>query len=329
MPEECQAHFDSVVIGEGEPVWERLCRDAAAGDLQPVYQAEAPADLALLPEPRVDLYLNAEDQDFAPDDYPLQTSRGCPFTCDACVLPEYLGRKIRHFPEEYILGTLRRFAAAGKRCSLTEDTALMFASGARRRFRKLLETVVLKRETENIRLSYLGTSMPLLLNLDRDIFDLVHQAGVKRFYLVGGFDPITRSAFGQGEPESIENATTCVKICQDFGIEPYLSFLIGNEDDDQGTFDRMLEFANGVKLNIAEFAIATPYPGTPMWRKMIAEDRIIDRSWKHYNDSNVVFRPAKMSAERLQQGYLYLWREFYGTRQHLRRADRELNTVQF
>ncbi|HUU02457.1 MAG TPA: radical SAM protein [Myxococcota bacterium] len=329
MPAECSSHFDSLVIGEGEPVWERLCRDALAGELRPVYQAETPVDLAALPLPRVDLYLDAEDESFAPDDYPLQTSRGCPFACDTCVLPKYMGKKIRHFPEEYVLGTLKRFTAAGKRCSLTEDTALIFASGARRRFRKLLDTVVSRREAENIRFSYLGTSIPLLLNVEDDIFDQIRRAGVSRFYLVGGFDPITRRAFGQGDTEAIAKAATCVKRCQDHGIEPYLSFLVGNEDDDDGTFDRMLRFADDAKLNIAEFAVATPYPGTPMWSKMIAEERIIDHSWKHYNDSNVVFRPAKMTAERLQQGYLYLWREFYGTRQHLRQADRELNTVQF
>lgn len=329
MPAECADHFDAVVIGEGEPVWPSVCRDAAAGALKPVYQAEAPADLAALPRPRVELYLDAEDDKFAPDDYPLQTSRGCPFACDACVLPEYLGRKIRHFPEEYILGTLMRFAEAGKRCSLTEDTALIFASGARRRFRKLLDTIAQRRATDNIRLSYLGTSMPLLLNIDPQIFDELRRAGVSRFYLVGGFDPITREAFGQGDTQATARARDCVTRCQDHGIEPYVSFLVGNEDDDEGTFDRMLHFADDTKLNIAEFAVATPYPGTPMWRKMIAEDRIIDRCWKHYNDSNVVFRPAKMSVERLQQGYLDLWRGFYDTRQHLRQADRELNTVQF
>lgn len=329
MPEEVAGRVDALVIGEGEPVWEQVCSDAAAGRLQPRYQAKAPAVLESLPPPRVELYLQAEDDAFAPDDYPLQVSRGCPFHCDACAVPLCMGNRIRHFPDETILTILRRFAEAGKRCCLTEDTSFIFVSGARRRFRKLLRLIAERREHENVQFSYVGTSMPMLLNVEDEVFDEVRASGIGRFYLVGGFDPITRGAFGPGDPDMLDKATTCVRRCQDHGVEPYLSFLVGNEEDDEGTFDRMLSFAQKVELNIAEFAVATPYPSTPMWKRMQAEERLLGRPWKEFNDANVVFRPARMSPERLQEGYLYLWREFYRPRQHLREADVALRTIQF
>jgi radical SAM superfamily enzyme YgiQ (UPF0313 family) len=328
MPDEAAKHFDSVVVGEGEPVWALVCSDAAGGKLKSRYQS-GPADLSNLPPPRVDLYLDAEDENFAPDDYPLQTSRGCPFACDACVLPRCMGSKIRHFPEEYVWTTLRRFAKAGKRCCLTEDTSFIFVSGARRRFRKLLKQIGERRDSESVQFSYVGSSMPMLLNIEDEVFDEIRESGIQRFYLVGGFDDITRGAFGPGDPEMLEKAHLCVRRCQEHGVEPYVSFLVGNEDDDEGTFDRMLEFAERLKLQIAEFAVATPYPGTPMWEKMLTEDRLLDRTWRLYNDANVVFRPKNMSPERLQDGYLYLWREFYRPRQHLKEADVTLNTIQF
>ena len=329
MPEEAAPHADAVVVGEGETIWPQLIADARAGTLKARYQADEPADLAKLPRPLVELYLDAEDENFQPDDYPLQISRGCPFNCDSCVIPCVMGRKIRFFPEETVWETLKAFAARGKRCCLTEDTSLMFLSGARRRFRKLLRRIAEHRDSEGIALSYIGTSMPLLLNLEDEIFEEIRAAGIERFYLVGGFDPITRAAFGPGDAKATEQAERCVKRCQDAGVEPYVSFLVGNEEDDEGTFDRMLEFSNRVKLQIAEFAVATPYPGTPMWDKMIAEDRIIDRTWRRYNDTTVVFQPRNMSPERLQQGYLDLWRLFYESRQELKMADRSLCTIQF
>ena len=95
MPDEVAKHFDAVVIGEGEQVWPTVCKDAAQGLLKPTYQASGPAPLDQLPPPKVDLYLDAEDESFSPDDYPLQMSRGCPFACDACVLPCIMGKKIR------------------------------------------------------------------------------------------------------------------------------------------------------------------------------------------------------------------------------------------
>ncbi|MDP6946608.1 MAG: DUF4070 domain-containing protein, partial [Myxococcota bacterium] len=115
----------------------------------------------------------------------------------------------------------------------------------------------------------------------------------------------------------------------DAGIEPYTSFLLGGDQDDEGTVDRMLAFAAEAGIRKAEFAIATPYPGTPQWHQLLAEDRLLHRDWSRYNDANVVFRPARMTPDQLQEGYLRLWREFYADKQHFIRADHVERTIQF
>ena len=286
------------------------------------------ADLATIKPPAVDLYLKAERDGYRPDDYPLQVSRGCPLNCDACVLPIYLGKKSRFFPTESLVATMKAYAAAGKLLSLTEDTS--FFPGARKSFRAFLETVLgLQKEGHNVRISYIGISMPMILNLDPTIVAQLQATKMDRFYLVGGFDPITRDAFGKGDAVALDKATRAIKRCQDAGIDPYVSFLAGNPDDDEGTFDRMLEFARATKIDLAEFAVSTPYPNTPMWHRYVKEDRIFDRQWKHYNDANVVFRPHKMTAERLSEGYLYLWKEFYKGRKELTARDHTRKTIQF
>jgi radical SAM superfamily enzyme YgiQ (UPF0313 family) len=330
MPEETAPHCDALVVGEGEPVWPGLLADAQAGVLKPRYQAAAPADLEDLPPPRVELYLDAETPSFSPDDYPLQTSRGCPFSCQACAVPLSMGRKLRFFPPATVWATLETFAARGKMCSLTEDTSFMFVSGARRRFRTLLRELAQRREQGNpARLSYIGTSMPLLLNVEQEVLDEVRRAGIGRFYLVCGFDPVTQQAFGKGDPAALAKAEECIRRCRDAGVEPYTSLLAGNDEDDPGVFDRILQFAARTRLALAEFVVATPYPGTPFWRQLVGQDRILDRTWKHYNDANVVFRPAQMSPEQLLEGYLRMWREFYRDKQDLAQADPARKTIQF
>ncbi len=329
MPHEVMPYCHSVVIGEGELVWPRLCEDFLHGSLKNLYQADGCADLDKLPPPRVDLYLDAEASGVVHDDYPLQISRGCPFTCSACVVPATMGKKLRFFPRKTVWRTLESYAAKGKLCSLTEDTSFMFVSGARRRFRSFLKELSERRGTIGSRLSYVGASMPLLLNLEKEVFNEVRSAGIDRFYLVGGFDPVTRGAFGEGDPGAMTKAEECIAKCQDAGVDPYTSFLVGNDEDDEGTFDRILEFCLRCNIRIAEFAIATPYPGTPRWKELVAQDRVFDRTWKHYNDANVVFRPAKMSPEQLLEGYLRLWREFYAQRKEHDRTDREKWTIQF
>jgi radical SAM superfamily enzyme YgiQ (UPF0313 family) len=326
MPSEVAPHVDAVVVGEGEAVWPRLLEDARAGSLAPRYEGGG-ADLATLPLPRVDLYLDKESDAYRPDDYPLQISRGCPMTCVACALPTSMGRRLRSFSVEHALGQIDQLAARGKLGSLTEDTSLLPGSVAQRKFGELLDALAARGGPA--RVSYLGTSMPMVLTTPESMLRRMRAAGIDMFYLVGGFDPITTRAFTGRDPGAKQRALDAVKRSLDHGIEPYTSFLVGNDDDDDGTFDRMLAFADEAGIRKAEFAIMTPYPGTPSWHRLVREERILHRDWSRYNDANVVFQPLQMTPERLLEGYLYLWREFYRSRQGLRALEREARTIQF
>ena len=328
MPDVAAEHADAVVVGEGEGVWPKLLADLRAGTLLRRYDGlEAPVDPSTLPMPRVDLYIDKENDKYKPDDYPLQISRGCPLNCFACVLPTSMGKKLRHFGTEHALGQIDQLRAKGKLGSLTEDTSLFFGSGTQRRFGQLLDAITERQGPAPI--SYLGTSMPMIHTTSGEFLDRMRNAGITMFYLVGGFDPFTMKAFTGKHPEARQKALDSVKKSFDHGIEPYTSFLVGNDDDDEGTFDRMLEFADEAGIRKAEFAIMTPYPGTAVWHRLVAEDRILHKSWDRFNDANVVFKPAQMSPERLQEGYLYLWKEFYKSRQGLKELGREERTIQF
>ena len=327
VPDQAAGHADAIVLGEGEGVWPEILRDAAAGELKPRYVEHEPFDLAKLPPPRIDLYMEKEGRDFAPDDYPVQVSRGCPLSCIACAIPATAGRSMRHIPLEHVLAQIDRLAEHGKLGSLTEDTSFFFGSGAQRRFGELLDALA-RRETP-ASISYVGISMPMILATPESLFRRMRAAGIRMFYLVGGFDPVTQGAFTGKDPRAEARARASVRKAMDLGIEPYTSFLVGNDDDDEGTFDRMLSFADATGIRKAEFAILTPYPGTPIWTRFLEEGRILSFDWSRYNDANVVFRPKKMSPERLLEGYLYLWREFYRSRLSLAELGREERTIQF
>lgn len=329
MPDEAQKHFDAVVEGEGEGVWLEVLEDARNGALKPRYKATEPYDPAKLPPPRIDLYVNNESPHLKPDDYPLQLSRGCPLSCDACVIPGTLGRGLRVIPRDTVAQALKNLAKFGKRAALTEDTSFFFFNGARRHFRDFLTVLREDPRPSYDKISYVGISAPMVLSLDPSLLKELIEAGVDRFYLVGGFDPITRAAFGQGDPKALDKAERTIARCKEFGIDPYVSFLVGNDTDDEGVFDRMLAFCQKTELDKCEFAVFTPYPGTPAWHKLQKEERILDRTWKRYNDANVVFQPKQMSPERLQRGYIELWRDFYRGRDELRARDHHARTIQF
>ncbi|MBY0231405.1 MAG: hypothetical protein K2W96_19140, partial [Gemmataceae bacterium] len=75
-PDDAAPHFDSVVVGEGEPVWPDVLRDAEAGALaKPGSSGQAPACTGLVPHPGSAQYR------------PTKQRRGsCPSACGAASL---------------------------------------------------------------------------------------------------------------------------------------------------------------------------------------------------------------------------------------------------
>jgi hypothetical protein len=65
--------------------------------------------------------------------------------------------------------------------------------------------------------------------------------------------------------------------------------------------------------------ILTPYPGTALYKQLLAENRIIDFRPDKYNISNVVFQPKKMTAKELKNGYLWIYKEFYSLKNIIKR----------
>ena len=309
-PDEAGAHCDAVVIGEGEAVWPEVLRDAAAGALQPRYRAGASVSLTELPLPRVDLYVAKENDVYRPDDYPVQLSRGCMLTCSACAIPASMGRRVRCYDGDHARGQIAQLERYGKLASLTEDTSFFPGSPQQRAFSDLLDFAI-ERGVE-VGVSYVGISMPMVLAQAPQFFARLRKGGIRMFYLVGGFDPITRGAFTGKDPKNRRRALDALRRCHD-----------------EGTFDRMLELADEARLAKAEFALRTPYPGTPDFEALSREGRLLHTDWSRYNDANVVFQPARMSPERLLQGYLDLWRGFYRSRRSLATLDHRERTIQF
>lgn len=310
LPDVVAPHVDAIVVGEGEGAWPQLLADFERGALQPRYDV-APLPPCTLPVPRTDLYFDNEAPHLRPDDYPLQLSRGCPLSCHACALPHVMGPQLRAFTLEHVLAQLALMEAHGKRACLTEDTSWLPGAG-RRVLEALLDVLIERGASASV--SYIGTSFPMIRITPPALLEKAKRAGIDMYYLVTGFDPISMKAFTGKHPDALRRAEEAIAKAFDAGIEPYASFLFGNDQDDLGTVDRVLAFCAKTKIRKAEFAIATPYPGTPQWHQLVAEDRILTRDWRLYNDANPVFRAAQLTPDQVTDGYLRLWRDFYADR---------------
>jgi hypothetical protein len=192
--------------------------------------------------------------------------------------------------------------------SLAEDTSTF---PARRVFEHYVETLS-QTATSGPSISYAGASPTQARVARAEYYASLRNHDAMSIYMVFGFDQDSRHAFqAETDDKAWQNCLDAVARVYDEGLEVYASLLVGHDEEDEGVFDKVLEFAQKAKLNTAEFVILTPYPGTPLWRKLTAEDRLLTRDFSQYNDANPTYRPKGYTADQLRAGYLYMWHAFY------------------
>jgi radical SAM superfamily enzyme YgiQ (UPF0313 family) len=89
-------------------------------------------------------------------------------------------------------------------------------------------------------------------------------------------------------------------------------FVFGVDHDTPDVFLETARFIVETKIDLPRLAILTPFPRTPLFQRLKAEDRILTEDWGLYDGQHVVFQPANMSVEQLYEGNEMAWKYVYG-----------------
>ena len=116
-------------------------------------------------------------------------------------------------------------------------------------------------------------------------------------------------------------------MLHDNGIQVNGSFVLGFDHDRADVFDRTMEWVETNRLECATFHIMTPYPGTPLFRQMEVEGRLLHKDWSRYDTAHVVFRPKHMTVAELEAGYARCYRQIFSHRSIWRRRPRDASSV--
>lgn len=98
--------------------------------------------------------------------------------------------------------------------------------------------------------------------------------------------------------------------------------MFGFDDDDESVFERSVESARKARLTMAMFAMLAPYPGTPLYDRLSREGRLSSPRWWLEAEHDALFPayvPRRMTRERLREGWIQAWRDFYGLGSIIRR----------
>jgi len=118
-----------------------------------------------------------------------------------------------------------------------------------------------------------------------------------------------------------------VRMLHDCGIQVNGSFVLGFDHDGKDVFRRTAEWIEENRLECATFHILTPYPATPLFRRMEAEGRILHRDWTLYDTGHAVFRPQHMTAEELEHGYAWIYQRLFSHTSIWRRRPEQWQAV--
>ncbi len=295
LPDDALQHCDSVLIGEAEDIWPQVLEDWHKGRLRKIYQHEdGYPSLENRPAPDWGLY---EGKRYLPVHF-IETTRGCPHNCEFCSVTNSFGGKFRNRPVDEVEREIQSLKPFDGRFAL--KNVVFFVDDniiSNRRHAKELLTRI-----RPYNLKWLGQASVNIAK-DDELLSLCQKSGCMG--LLVGFETLSSdnlSTMGKrfNKPE---NYIDVVRKLHDYGIGVFGSFVFGFDHDDEGVFDRTLDFIVKAKLDVCYFSILTPYPGTRLYEQMLKEDRIIDHDWSNYNTNNAVFMPKLMKPERLLEGF--------------------------
>jgi len=113
---------------------------------------------------------------------------------------------------------------------------------------------------------------------------------------------------------TLEQARKAVKLVKQSGIESAGYFMIGNLGETEDTIGQTIKFAIELDPNYAQFTKATPYPGTAMYDRLKAENKIVTDNWDDYDSflkSRPVFIHDNLSSEMIDKKLKAAYKRFY------------------
>jgi anaerobic magnesium-protoporphyrin IX monomethyl ester cyclase len=201
----------------------------------------------------------------------VETSRGCPYTCDFCVAPIHQGRKFRERSPKALVDEIERghreFGL--KFFYLWGDTVTLNVKN----FSAFCEELIAR----NLPIQWFGNARADNLT-DLDFVKRLRRAGC--WMLALGIETESEET-RKDMAKKLEGAKirTAVSNMRAAGIRSFGFFILGYPGDTVASLDRTIEYAIELDPDFANFYPAVPYPGTELYAKAKKEGLLVSEDW--------------------------------------------------
>lgn len=312
-PEEVGEYCESLVIGEAEEVFPQLIDDYRHGTPQKTYRGlTRPKQLTTSPDRRIfqgKRYLPLKLVEF---------SRGCKFVCDFCAIQSAYNATHNCRPIGDVVAEVRRVKRPGQMIFFIDDNLTSNLEAAKELMRALIPLKVRWVSQCDISVGH-----------DHEALALMKRSGCQGVLV--GFESLDRhnlKTMNKGFNLMRGGPAQAIANFQQHRLRLYGTFIFGYENDTADTFDTTLAFAQDQGLFIAAFNHITPFPGTPLYRKLEAAGQLRYERWwmdEHYRYGEVPFNPANMDPGELAARCYDARKRFYGWRSIFQRGRKPVN----
>ena len=319
LPEEAAEHADSIVLYGAESAWPRLVEDFRAGRLQPRYEGrrdrvfEAP----FYAKPRFDLMRGRPYNRVT-----VQTSRGCPLNCEFCAASLRITSSFQQKPVDKAVAEIEAALAVTEHpfLELADDNSFINKKWAKDFLRAMIPLEV-------------GwfTETDISVAEDAELLDLLAESGCRQV-LIGLESPTAEGLEGidphNWKRKRYDRYLDSIERIQSRGVSVNGCFIVGLDGDTPETFLQVREFVERAELLEVQITVPTPFPGTPLYRRLHREGRLLqERFWDRCTLFDVNFVPKNMTVDELESGLRWLFGEIYNERQFNRRKRHYMEIV--
>jgi anaerobic magnesium-protoporphyrin IX monomethyl ester cyclase len=201
----------------------------------------------------------------------IETSRGCPYTCDFCVAPLHQGHRFRQRDPESLVAEIERARRElGVRAFyLWADTVTLD--------RRALETFCDALIARNLGILWFGNARADNLT-DLTFVRRLRESGC---WMLGMGVESASAEIRDDMVKRLDDRAirTAFANLRDAGIRSFAFFILGYPGDTPDSMARTADYAIELSPDFANFYPAVPYPGTALYEKVRRERLLPDEDW--------------------------------------------------
>jgi radical SAM superfamily enzyme YgiQ (UPF0313 family) len=143
------------------------------------------------------------------------------------------------------------------------------------------------------RLSHTFECETRLDRLDGDLLRVMHAAGLRAMsFGVESVVPTTLKKVGR-RPIPEPHQRQVLRRCRELGIVTAAFYVIGFAEDTWESIGATIEYSIDLGSTVAQFKILTPYPGTPLFKRM--QTTITETDWERFDGFTPTFTHPSLS----------------------------------